>query len=195
VQQLSAGETCSGGGVEIVSLGYLTVEGKVKELEGQPITIAIGYAVVCTGRDGQDGAPGEQGPAGKDGAPGTNTIVYMTAPGQTRTADAGGVAGVTATNEVSSRVAKLRIVARKGHTIRHLRVALEGRAVRIKRTGKRTWIARINLSGLPRGTYVAHVTARVNGRTVRHAHLYRVLYGNPKGGTATGANSSPFVRL
>ena len=101
------------------------------------------------------------------------------------------VAGVSATNDVSQRVAKLRIVARAGHTIRHLRVGLEGR--RVKRVGKRTWIATINLRGLSRGTYVAHVSARVNGRTVRRVHLYRVLYGNPKGGEATGPNSSPLV--
>jgi hypothetical protein len=192
---MQAGETCPTGGVEIVSLGYMTVDGKVDELEGQPVTIATGYSFVCTGRDGQDGAQGEQGPAGKDGAPGTTTVVYMTAPGQTQAASTGAVLGATATNPVSHRVAKLRIVARKGHTIRDLRVGLEGRAVRVKRAGKRTWIATINLSGLTRGTYVARVTARVNGRTVRHTHLYRVLYGNPKGGEATGPNSSPIVRL
>src|SRR4051794_3617804 len=107
VRQLSAGETCSTGGVEVVSLGYLTIDGNVEKLEGQPVTIAIGYAVVCTGRDGDDGddgddghdgAPGEQGRAGKDGAPGTTTIVYTTAPGETRAAGTGGVAGVSVTN-------------------------------------------------------------------------------------------------
>ena len=92
-------------------------------------------------------------------------------------------------------VAKLRIVARPGHSIRHLRVDLEGRRVQVKRAGKRTWIATINLRGLPRGIYAAHVTARVNGRTVRHAHLYRALYGNPRGGAKPGPNSAPIVRL
>jgi hypothetical protein len=193
--------------VEIVSLGYLIVDGDVAEVEGQSVTIAIGYAAVCNGRDGDDGAPGEPGPAGeqgpagadgvngKDGAAGTTTIVYMNAPGQNQTAGTGAVAGATATNRVSRRVAKLRIVARTGRTIRHLRVNLEGRRVQVRRAGRRTWIATIDLRGLPRGIYAAHVTARVNGRTVRHAHLYRVLYGNPRGGAKIGPNSSPIVRL
>jgi hypothetical protein len=190
--------------VEIVSLGYLIEDGNVAQLDGQPITIAIGYAVVCTGRDGDDGAPGatgEKGVAGKDGvngtdgAPGTTTIVYANAPGQNQSASIGGVAGVTTTNPVSRRVAKLRIVARTGHTIRHLRVNLEGRAAQVKRTGPRTWIATIDLRGLRRGIYAAHVTARVNDRTVKRAHLYRVLYGNPRGGAKSGPNSSSVVRL
>ena len=36
---------------------------------------------------------------------------------------------------------------------------------------------------------------RVNTRKVTSAHLYRVLYGNPKGGVSDNLNSHPVVRL
>jgi hypothetical protein len=39
------------------------------------------------------------------------------------------------------------------------------------------------------------VTARVNGRRVTHAHLYRVRFGNPRGGTGESLNFHAIVRF
>ncbi len=128
--------------------------------------------------------------AGKDGAPGVTTIIQQVA-GETPAQ--GGVAGVS--TRASTRVAKLRITARKGHTIRRLRVNVEGVRTKVARTSSGHWVAAIDLRGLPRGVYAARVLARVNGRKVTSTHLYRVLYGNPKGGVSDNLNSHPVVRL
>ena len=132
---------------------------------------------------------GKDGVAGKDGAPGVTII--RTVVGETPAQ--GAVAGVSA--RTSTRVTSLRIKARKGHTIRKLRVRVEGVPTKVVRKSGGQWVATIDLRGLPRGVYVARVLARVNGKKVTSAHLYRVLYGNPKGGVSDNLNSRPVVHL
>ena len=44
--------SCESGGVSIVSVGYLIVNGEVVRIFGQPVIIPTGYAVVCNGLDG-----------------------------------------------------------------------------------------------------------------------------------------------
>jgi hypothetical protein len=92
-------------------------------------------------------------------------------------------------------VAKLRIKAGRGDVVRRLKVSLEGKRQKVKRLNARTWRARVNLRGLERGIYVVRVTAVVNGRKYMHKHLYRVLYGNPRGGMGESLNRSTIVRL
>ena len=106
---------------------------------------------------------------------------------------AGGVLGQSAVS--SKRVAKLRVKARAGHVVRQLRVTLEGRRQKIRRVRRGEWIATIDLRGLRRGVYSARVGARVDGVRVTCTHLYRVLYGNPRGGKGESLNSHPVVRL
>jgi hypothetical protein len=132
---------------------------------------------------------GDKGVAGKDGAPGVTIIQNVTG----EAAALGGVAGVSTRS--STRVASLRIKARNGHTIRRLRVNVEGVRAKVVRKNSGHWVATIDLRGLPRGVYAARVLARVNGRKVTSTHLYRVLYGNPKGGFSDNLNSHPVVRL
>lgn len=142
-----------------------------------------------TGATGPAGATGDQGVAGKDGAPGVTIIRTLPAENPAQ----GAVAGVSA--RFSTRVASLRIKARQGHTIRKLRVNVEGVRAKVLRKRSGYWIATIDLRGLPRGVYAARVLARVNGRKVTSTHLYRVLYGNPKGGFSDNLNNRPVVRL
>ena len=72
---------------------------------------------------------------------------------------------------------------------------VEGVRAKVVRKSSGHWVATIDLRGLPRGVYAARVFARVNGRKVTTTHLYRVLYGNPKGGISDNLNSHPVVRL
>jgi hypothetical protein len=146
-------------------------------------------ATGATGATGDKGVAGDNGVAGKDGAPGATIVQNVTG----EAAGLGGVAGVSARS--STRVASLRIKARNGHTIRQLRVNVEGVRAKVVRKGHGQWVATIDLRGLPRGVYAARVLARVNGRKVTSTHLYRVLYGNPKGGFSDNLNSHPVVRL
>ena len=194
VVQLPKSESCPNGGVAIVSVGYLVVGGKVVELFGEPVIIPTGYAVLL---NGQDGAPGEQGPQGEkgeQGLPGTTTTIVQTV--TISGSEPGGVGGVLGESVVSSRrVAKLRIKATAGHTVRHLRVRVEGRRAKVRHVRRGEWIATIDLRGLRRGVYAARVTARVDGRRVTCTHLYRVLYGNPKGAKGDSLNSHSSVRL
>jgi Collagen triple helix repeat (20 copies) len=200
VTQLPKSEQYPNGGVAIVSVGYLMFNGKVVEFCGQPVIIPTGYAILLNGKDGDpgpQGQPGEQGPQGEQGPAGaageTITIVRtVTLSGS----PPGGSAGVLGESAVSSgRVAKLRIKARTGHVVTHLRVSVEGRRTTVRRVRRGEWRAIINLRGLRRGTYAARVTARVDGRRVTCTHLYRVLFGNPRGGKGESLNSHSIVRL
>ncbi len=146
-------------------------------------------ATGATGATGDKGVAGDQGVAGKDGAPGVTVIQNVSG----QAAALSGVAGVSARS--STRVASLRIKARDGHIIRQLRVNVEGVRAKVVRKSSGQWVATIDLRGLPRGVYAARVLARVNGRKVTSTHLYRVLYGNPKGGFSDNLNSHPVVRL
>lgn len=195
VTQLPKSDSYPNGGVAIVSVGYLIIGGKVVEFCGQPVIIPTGFAVLRNGQDGApgpQGEPGEKGEQGPPGPPGTTTTIIRTVT-VSGSAPAGGVLGQSAVS--SGRVAKLRIKARAGHVVRHLRVRLEGRRQALRRVGRGEWIATINLRGLRRGVYSARVIARVDGARVTCTHLYRVLYGNPRGGKGESLNSHPVVRL
>ena len=201
VIQLPKGEECPNGGVAIVSVGYLVRDGKVVELFGHPLIIPTGYAILhngADGEDGQDGAQGEkgekgdQGEQGPPGPPGTTTTII----GAAAISGSPPSAGVLGESAVSSgRVAKLRIKARAGHVVRHLRVGVEGRRAKVRRVRQGEWIATIDLRGLRRGVYAARVTARVDGRRFTCTHLYRVLFGNPRRGKGESLNSHAIVRL
>ena len=104
----------------------------------------------------------------------------MTVPGNVL----GGSAGEY--ERVSDRIAHLRIKARKGHTVTGLKVTTEGVRATVVRKARGDWVATIDLRGLPRGCYTVRVTARVNGRKMTHAHIYRVAYGDPKAGLKDG---------
>jgi len=95
----------------------------------------------------------------------------------------------------SNRVAKLRIKADRGDVVRGLKVTLEGKKQKVRRLGNGHWRASINLRGLERGVYAVRITARVNGQKVVFKHLYRVLYGNPRGGKGESLNARTIVRL
>jgi hypothetical protein len=138
-----------------------------------------------TGPQGPAGPAGPQGPQGEKGDPGEAIIVSESGTGAVLGAEA----------RSSNRVAKLRIKAVRGHFVRGLKVSLEGKRQKVRRIDKRTWRARIDLRGLARGVYVVRVTARVNGRRVVHKHLYRVVYGNPRGGMGESLNARTIVRL
>ena len=79
--------------------------------------------------------------------------------------------------------------------VRGLKVTLEGSKQKVRRLGKGHWRASINLRGLERGVYAVRITARVNGQKVVFKHLYRVLYGNPRGGKGESLNARTIVRL
>lgn len=145
------------------------------------------------GEDGAPGAPGPQGPqgpAGPQGDPGETTVRTVIVNEST---DAGGVLGEEAAS--SNRIAKLRIKADRGDVVRRVKVSLEGKRQKVRRVGANHWRAGIDLRGLERGIYVVRVTARVNGKKYMHKHLYRVLYGNPRGGMGESMNHSTIVRL
>jgi hypothetical protein len=143
------------------------------------------------GPQGEQGEQGLQGEKGEKGDPGETIIRTVFVPAE---GDAGGVLGAEARS--SNRVAKLRIKADRGDRVRGLKVTLEGKRQKVRRLKvRRTWRASINLRGLERGVYAVRVTARVNGRKVMFKHLYRVLYGNPRGGLGESLNASTIVRL
>ena len=143
-----------------------------------------------TGPQGPQGEQGQQGQQGQKGDPGETIVRTVIVPAETNT---GGVLGEEASS--SARVAKLRIKAGAGDSVRGLKVSLEGKRQKVSRIGKGTWRARINLRGLERGVYAVRVTARVNGEKVMYKHLYRVQYGNPRGGIGESLNASTIVRL
>jgi Collagen triple helix repeat (20 copies) len=142
------------------------------------------------GPAGPQGEQGQQGEKGDKGDPGETIVrtVIVNDGG-----DAGGVLGEEAAS--SNRIAKLRIKAGAGDVVTGLKVRLEGKRQKVRRVGANHWRASINLRGLERGIYVVRVTARVNGRKYMHKHLYRVLYGNPRGGMGESLNRSTIVRL
>jgi hypothetical protein len=142
------------------------------------------------GEQGPQGEQGVQGEKGEKGDPGETIVrtVIVNQPG-----DTGGVLGEEARS--SNRVAKLRIKADRRDRVRGLTVSLEGKRQKVKLVSKTTWRARIDLRGLERGVYAVRVTARVNGEKVTYKHLYRVLYGNPRGGTGESLNKRTIVRL
>ena len=142
------------------------------------------------GENGENGENGAQGQKGDKGDPGETIIRTVLVPAEP---NAGGVLGEEASS--SGRVAKLRIKAGRGDVVRNLKVSLEGSKQKVGRIGSRTWRARINLRGLERGVYAVRVTAVVNGEKVIYKHLYRVLYGNPRGGDGESLNASTIVRL
>ena len=178
-----------------MSVGYLMFNGKVVEFCGQPVIISTGFAVLLNGEDGPPGPPGDRGPQGAQGPPGaagqTITIIRT----ETISGSQPGAGVLVQSAESSKRVAKLRIKARAGHVVRHLRVGVEGRPTKVRRVRRGEWIATIDLRGLRRGVYAARVTARVDGRRVTCTHLYQVLFGNPRGGKGESLNSHVIVRL
>jgi hypothetical protein len=145
------------------------------------------------GPQGEQGEKGDQGEQGEQGEPGVTTTIIRTVIVQPDGEDAGEVLGEEARS--SGRVAKLRIKADRGDVVRHLRVTLEGKRQKVRRLRTGVWRARINLRGLERGVYAVRVSARVNGVKVTQKHLYRVLYGNPRGGKGESLNASTIVRL
>jgi hypothetical protein len=196
VIELPRSEDCPNGGVAIVSVGYLVRHGEVVELFGQPVIIPTGYAILHNGEDGPPGPQGDKGDQGEQGPPGpagTTTTIIKTVTVSGSRPSSGGVLGQSVVS--SKRVAKLRIKARAGHFVRHLRVNVEGRRAKVRRVRRGEWIATIDLRGLRRGVYAARVTARVDGRRVTCTHLYRVLFGNPRGGKGESLNSHAIVRL
>jgi hypothetical protein len=142
------------------------------------------------GEQGPQGEQGQQGAKGDKGDPGETIVRTVIVPAE---GDAGGVLGEEASS--SARVAKLRIKRDHGDVVRGLKVSLEGKRQKVRRLNSRTWRASINLRGLERGVYAVRVTARVNGQKVMFKHLYRVLYGNPRGGLGESLNASTIVRL
>ena len=125
------------------------------------------------GLDGQDGRDGERGPRGPRGR----------------------------TTEVctSSRIASWRIVVRRAHRVRNVRITFEGVAAPTRRGfrfGRRAFRARIDMRGLPKGVYVGRIRYQVsrNGGPFRrntHVHYWRTCTGNPKGGVKEGPNRFP----
>jgi hypothetical protein len=189
---------------------YFPADGSVtwtvmhRDMPEPRVATASAQSSLCPGgEDGESGAPGPQGPAGppgptgpqgpagpqgEKGDPGVTTVRTVVVNGE-----GGGVAGDDPRK--SNRVAKLRIKADRGDVVRGLKVRLEGKRQKVRRVGARTWRAQIDLRGLARGVYVVRVTARVNGRKFLHKHLYRVLYGNPRGGMGESMNTRTIVRL
>ena len=95
----------------------------------------------------------------------------------------------------SNRVAKLRIKADRGDDRSRPEGQPGGQAAEGPPHRRNHWRAGINLRGLERGIYVVRVTARVNGKKYMHKHMYRVLYGNPRGGMGESLNRTTIVRL
>jgi hypothetical protein len=145
------------------------------------------------GEQGEQGEQGAQGEKGEKGDPGETIVRTVIVPAEDTQGGAGGVLGEEASS--SGRVAKLRIKAGAGDVVRGLKVSLEGKRQKVRRLGDRSWRARINLRGLERGVYAVRVTARVNGQKVMVKHLYRVQYGNPRGGIGESLNARTIVRL
>jgi hypothetical protein len=145
------------------------------------------------GEDGEPGAPGPIGPQGSAGPQGEKGKSGVTTVRTVIVSPSGPVAG--GGSRTSDRVAKLRIKADRGDVVPGPEGPPRGQAAEGP-PDRRPHLARADRpAGLERGVYVVRVTARVNGRKFLHKHLYRVRYGNPRGGIGESLNTRTIVRL
>jgi hypothetical protein len=172
-----AGENCPNAGVVVTPVA---ADGTL----GDPF-------YVCNGVDGTPGADGPTGPAGTQGPPG------VTGPQ--------GPAGSTPQLAIctSTRIARWRLVVRRANRVRNFRASFEGVRAPVQRgirSGRRAFRVTVDMTGLPRGMYVARVRYRVsrNGGPFRRTtkiHYYRACTGNPKGGGPEGPNTFQITTL
>lgn len=150
---------------------------------GVKITLGEDTFYICNGIPTQ-GPAGPVGPAGPAGPPGE--------------------AGQLPVECSSTRVAHWRLVVRKGHRVRALRGSFEGVRADVERgvrRGRRAFRVEIDMTGLPKGIYVARVRFRIdtgNGRGFHRStrvHLFRTCVGNIKGGLGEGPNRLPITIL
>jgi hypothetical protein len=219
------GVNCPAGGVKI-TVNYVKPPWEDKD-KPEPSAPESGVFYVCNGLPGEDGPPGPPGPPGLPGVPGP---VGTPGPagadgtdgrdgldgrdgadgrdgtdGQDGEDGARGPRGPRGTTEVcnSARVAFWRLVVRRAHRVRNVRITFEGVRAPTRRGirfGRVSFRARIEMGGLPKGVYVARVRYQVsrNGGPFRrntHVHYYRTCTGNPKGGIKEGPNRYPIEVL
>lgn len=138
------------------------------------------------GANGSNGEPGQNGTNGSDGANG--------AAGSNGSNGSDGVDGVSVDNTcTSTRTARMPISVRKGAKVTNLKATFHGKKLKVVRKGTRRWSVKVPLAGLPQGVWAVHVRARVNGKLVRRAHLFRTCYGTVTHGE--GLNNKRQVRL
>lgn len=157
---------------------------------GQRVTVNAVSFVICNGLNGAPGATGPAGPAGPQGPAGpAGPAGPQGPPGSTP---------ATATC-VSKRIGRWRIIVRRVHRVRNVRISFEGVTAPFRETrsrGRRVFIARIDMRGLPQGLFVGRVRYDVSnrGRPFRRGtniHYWRTCLGNPKGGGKEGPNRFP----
>jgi uncharacterized protein YfaP (DUF2135 family) len=74
----------------------------------------------------------------------------------------------------SQRVFEVRLRERRDRVIRNARVVFNGRRIPVRRRADGRWIARIDLRGLPAGSYAVNLQATLrNGQRLRWTRSYR----------------------
>lgn len=149
---------------------------------GEPGLPGLPGAPGTPGAPGLPGLPGPPGPPGPPGTPGT--------PGPQ------GPAGPVPAICRSKRTATWLLVVRRTVRVTNLRASFEGVSAPTRRTtvrGRQAYRVTIDMTGLPRGIYVARVRYRIArggsaSRAWTRIHYYRGCYGNPKGGGLEGPN-------
>ena len=210
------GVNCVNGGLKVTVPSKSEVTDKVYRTDPRPEPEPqVDTYYVCNGLNGLPGADGNNGVDGSDGLPGTSGPVGPSGPVTTALQGPTGPPGpqgapvpttvpAPAPTCSSSRVATWTMFVARNHRVRNLRVTFEGNTVlpAAGRTkgGRIRYVVPIDLTGLPRGIYVARARYEVSVKGRRfvknqHTHYFRACYGNPKGGRLEGPNRFPVELL